>query len=169
MSKAGRPIERKGEYERITLDVRKDLLKMVDASPKSRREYIEDLLVTEKGTTMTYPEILEQYINSSDFKEGVISATKASWGGGGYSVELFEDGTWRNLWNNQIGNLYESTGIIMNLPTLETDDMNEYVNGGGGTEDDFLSEGFELELDECSQALRDALHDKAVMYGEKYA
>jgi hypothetical protein len=35
--KPGRPKERKGEYERITLEVRKDVLKFVDKQPATRR------------------------------------------------------------------------------------------------------------------------------------
>jgi len=42
--KPGRPVEREGTYQRITLEVRSDLLKKIDASGKSRREYIEELL-----------------------------------------------------------------------------------------------------------------------------
>jgi hypothetical protein len=42
--KPGRPVEREGEYQRITLEVRDDLLKKIDASGKSRREFIEELL-----------------------------------------------------------------------------------------------------------------------------
>jgi len=40
----GRPVERKGSYRRITLEIREDLLAKIDASGKSRREYIEALL-----------------------------------------------------------------------------------------------------------------------------
>ena len=40
----GRPKERQGDYEAISLEVRKDLLAKIDASGKSRREYIEALL-----------------------------------------------------------------------------------------------------------------------------
>jgi hypothetical protein len=43
-ARSGRPIERDGTYQRITLEVRSDLLKKIDASGKSRREYIEQLL-----------------------------------------------------------------------------------------------------------------------------
>lgn len=42
--KPGRPVGRKGEYQRITLEIRKDLLAKMDTSSKSRREYIEELL-----------------------------------------------------------------------------------------------------------------------------
>lgn len=43
----GRPIERAGIYRRITLEIREDLLRKVDASGTSRREFIEALLVRE--------------------------------------------------------------------------------------------------------------------------
>jgi hypothetical protein len=39
---AGRPKTRQGTYETISLEVRDDLLKQIDASGKSRREYIEE-------------------------------------------------------------------------------------------------------------------------------
>ena len=42
--KPGRPVEREGIYRRITLEIRSDLLAKIDASGKSRREYIEELL-----------------------------------------------------------------------------------------------------------------------------
>lgn len=38
----GRPKERDGKYERITLEIASDLLAKIDASGKSRREYIEE-------------------------------------------------------------------------------------------------------------------------------
>jgi hypothetical protein len=40
----GRPVERTGDYQRITLEIRRDLLAKIAASGKSRREYIEKLL-----------------------------------------------------------------------------------------------------------------------------
>jgi hypothetical protein len=43
--KPGRPVERAGTYQRITLEVRSDLLQKIDDSGKSRREYIEELLL----------------------------------------------------------------------------------------------------------------------------
>ena len=41
----GRPKARQGTYERITLEVRSDLLDKIDKSGKSRREFIEELLL----------------------------------------------------------------------------------------------------------------------------
>ena len=99
---------------------------------------------------------LEQYLQSEDFKQGVISSTKSSWGGSSYKVEILPDGTWRNLWANQIGNKYESDGVIIALPALDCSDMAEFTDGGG-TEDEYLSLGFDNERDEIEAELRDAL------------
>lgn len=46
-------------------------------------------------------------------EEAIKSATLASQG---YSVELFPNGSYRLLWDNQIGNLYESPGVIIGIP-----------------------------------------------------
>ena len=40
----GRPTELQGEYELVSVKVRKDLLEKIKASGKSRRQYIEELL-----------------------------------------------------------------------------------------------------------------------------
>lgn len=60
-----------------------------------------------------------------DFQSAVDSSTKASWGGSGYSVELFDDGTYRVLWNNNIGNLYDSPGMILGIPSLGDEEWDE--------------------------------------------
>lgn len=102
---------------------------------------------------------LEAFIASPDFKSGVISSTRASWGGSHYSVELFPDGHSRVLWSNEIGNLYQSDGIILTLPTLDYDpnDKDEYVDGGAGDEDSFLSEQFDCDEQELALELRHSL------------
>lgn len=154
-----RPKSREGRYERITLEVREDLLNWLDTQPESRREMIEDLLLQakeeeENENMAKMSATLEKFLKSDDFKSGVISSTKASWGGSGYSVELLPNDTYQVLWNNQIGNQYETPGVILHLPALDTDDMSTYVNDGAGDEDDFLSEAFYLEEDEIKVELR---------------
>ena len=62
---------------------------------------------------------------SNDFKAAVDSATKASWSGSGYSVELFDEGNYRILWNQQIGNLYDSPGLILSIPALGDEEWDE--------------------------------------------
>lgn len=59
------------------------------------------------------------------FEEAADLATKSSWGGSGYSVELFEDGHYRILWDNQIGNLYNSTGLILSVPSLADEEWDD--------------------------------------------
>lgn len=165
---AGRPKSRSGAYERVTLEMRSDLLAFVDRQKVSRREFIESLIKKEMEHNMAgrptkemrIRRTLDTYLESDDFKEGVIASTRASWGGSGYSVELFEKGTWRNLWNSQIGNLYQSEGIILRLPTLYTDDMQQYVDDEVGSEDEFLSEAFENEREEIAQVMRGTIKEK---------
>ncbi len=111
---------------------------------------------TMKTQTQKLAQTLEQYLKSEDFKQGVISSTKASWGGSCYKVEIAPDGTWRNLWSNQIGNRYETEGVIVALPALNCDDMAQFTDGGG-TEEEYLSLGFDNERDELETELRDAL------------
>lgn len=162
---AGRPKSREGRYERITLEVREDLLGWLDEQEESRREVIEEALIDlkakkegEKMATITaLSATLEKFLASENFKTGVISSTKASWGGSGYSVELLPDETYQVLWNNQIGNLYETPGVILGLPVLDTDDMAEYVDGGAGSEEDFLSEAFYAVEDELKAEMREKL------------
>lgn len=161
---AGRPKSREGKYERISLEVRENLLSWLDEQQESRREIIEealfDLKAKKEGDKMKMATIavlnaaLEKFLVSDDFKSGVISSTKASWAGSGYSVELLPDGTWQVLWNNQIGNLYETSGVIFHLPALDIDGMAEYVDGGAGSEDDFLSEAFYVVEDELKAEMR---------------
>lgn len=77
--------------------------------------------------TTTFAATLEQFIASDEFAPAVMSSTTAGFAGSGYSVELLPDGTWRVLWNGQIGNLYESPGVVLGIPqhTQETvDDLN---------------------------------------------
>lgn len=81
---------------------------------------------------ITWNSTLEAFISSADgktFESAVESSTVAGFGGSGYSVELFADGTFRVLWDNEIGNLYQSPGIILAIPQFDQDvvnDMNEY-------------------------------------------
>ena len=62
---------------------------------------------------------------AEDFEDACVSSTEASWNGSGYSVELFEDGSYRVLWDNQIGNLYDSPGIILGIPGLSDDEWGD--------------------------------------------
>lgn len=109
--------------------------------------------------TETIDTCIDAFLKSDDFKEGVISSTKASWGGSCYCVELFEDGTWRVLWKNQIGNLYTSPGIIIPLPILDTEGIQEFIDAGGGDEDEFLSWIYDVDEEELKEDMLYMLHD----------
>jgi len=113
-----------------------------------------------------FKEVLEAYLKSSDFKPGVIASTKAGWGGSGYSVELFEDGTWRNLWNNEIGNLYQSPGEIVGLPALDDGDYQELVVNGDLSESEYLDLAFDNQEDDLVKGIWDSIHDWEVVYGQ---
>jgi hypothetical protein len=63
--------------------------------------------------------------NYTVFQNAVDASTKASWGGSGYSVELFPDGTYRVLWDNHIGNRYNSPGVILKVPPLSDDEWDQ--------------------------------------------
>ena len=73
---------------------------------------------------MSFQSSFDNFMQSS-FEEAVVSSTKASWGGSGYSVELLKSGTFRVLWDNEIGNLYDSPGIILLVPSLGDGDWDE--------------------------------------------
>lgn len=76
---------------------------------------------------MSIQEAAQNFVNSEEWESAIASNTRASWGGSGYSVELFEDGTFRVLWDGSIGNLYRSSGLIVGLPDADDDeaDMND--------------------------------------------
>lgn len=117
-----------------------------------RRERLE-----KKEMQATMSATLEKFLESPDFGEGCKSATKASWGGSGYSVELFPDGHWRLLWDNEIGNRYESPGTILGLPTLDDNDYQKCVVDDGMDEDEYFYEVFSNDEEKLKQDMRDKL------------
>lgn len=102
---------------------------------------------------MSVQQAFNNFISDYDkFRGAVDQSTVASWGGSGYSVELFDDGTFRILWDQQIGNLYDSPGLILGIPALVDDEWDEdpdlrfYDNA-----EEFMKESF---ADHCSANLR---------------
>lgn len=105
-------------------------------------------------THQKFSDTLEQFIQSDDFVDAIVSSTKASWGGSGYSVELFADDRYRVLADMQIGNLYQSDGIVLGVPKLtdeEQDEADDEPFEGG------LLEVVEFYRDEKAEQMRDAL------------
>lgn len=83
---------------------------------------------------------------ATDFESACDSSTQASWGGSHYSVELFEDGHYRVLWANQIGNLYDSPGLILSVPALTDEEW----------DDECISHRF---YENAEEAMRDAFSE----------
>lgn len=97
---------------------------------------------------MSNKQTVKNFIKSEEFKAGVFSATKAGWSGSGYSVEIFPEGTWRVLWDNNIGNLYESRGVILPLPQLPE-------SAGSNVEE--WEESWDYEADDLAEELLNQL------------
>jgi len=91
----------------------------------------------------------ESFINGNDFQPAVEKSTSAGFGGSGYSVELFEDGTYRILWDNEIGNLYMSDGIILSIPQYNDDTLQDIALYGNDADLSF-------ELDEIRAMMQEA-------------
>ncbi|SRR6266568_5336869 len=99
---------------------------------------------------------LEAFLASEEFPESLAKATRASWSGSGYAIELFEDGTWRVLWTGEIGNKYESPGVILRLPTLDDDGLQAYLDlDGVGGEEGYFSLVYANDEDELKNELRE--------------
>jgi hypothetical protein len=79
-------------------------------------------------------------------EEAIKESTRLSWGGGYAVVELFDDGTYRCMPTDTVGNKYESPGVIIPIPILTEE---EWEEGEDGEEPFFekameeLSENFE--------------------------
>lgn len=69
-----------------------------------------------------------EFVKSSEFVDAVVKSTQAGFGGSGYSAEFFKDGSHRVLWDNQIGNKYQSAGEIIRVPQLSQEEVNEAID-----------------------------------------
>ena len=90
----------------------------------------------------------------NDFEDAVDSSTSAGYGGSGYSVELFRDGTYEVLWDGSIGNLYDSEGIILKVPQLSEDDQDseDPDNNFYGNVEDYMIDLFSEKIKELAIA-----------------
>jgi len=107
---------------------------------------------------MSIRQAFELFINEDNgatFEQAVRDSTSAGFGGSGYSVELFEDGTFRVLWENQIGNLYRSPGLILGVPQLDQEAVNDMQEYGGDADLSFALDDAKAEIRE-SYAMRRA-------------
>jgi hypothetical protein len=76
----------------------------------------------------------QQFVKSSEFVSAVESSTTAGFGGSGYSVEFFKDGSHRVLWDNAVGNAYEHPNSeIVGVPQLTAEQVAEQDDEAGVT------------------------------------
>lgn len=87
---------------------------------------------------MNVSKMIKAFVASDEFIGAVVSSTNAGFGGSGYSVEFFPDGHWRVLWDNQIGNLYVSPGVILGIPQLSESQLEEVDDENGESMEDVI-------------------------------
>lgn len=110
---------------------------------------------------------IENYLKNENQSE--ITATAYAAVMDEYKVELFTDGTYRLLWDSQIGNLYESKGVIVPIwVPLESEvddatvwDSDEKDAGGDVDWDELVS--FHLDEGNIRQHLIDAIEEAEEM------
>lgn len=79
-----------------------------------------------KANLQSYREAFDNFMLDTDVVESaILKSTESGFEGSGYSLELFENGSSRILWDNSIGNLYCSPGIIISIPQLTDEDYKD--------------------------------------------
>lgn len=64
-----------------------------------------------------YSKALSSFLsNKAEVVESLIKSTIAFINDSGYTIELFEDGTYQIIWDDMLGNKYESPGLLVPLP-----------------------------------------------------
>lgn len=63
--------------------------------------------------------------NQADLEDAIMAATRASWAGGKYVVELLPDGSYSTLPLNDVGNKYVTPGIMLIIPPLTDDEYTQ--------------------------------------------
>ena len=95
-----------------------------------------------------YQSAFDNFIQDTEAVESAIwKATEAGFGGSGYSLELFGNGTHRILRNDSIGKLYTSPGIVIGISRIDNDeyDFDNAIKSLRDKFDEYLSELFEWE------------------------
>jgi len=74
-----------------------------------------------EGIQKAYDELM----SCSELEEWCDRATRADWGGRKVYAELFPDSSYRFLLDSELGNLYVSPGIIIQIPYLDDSEWDE--------------------------------------------
>ena len=87
----------------------------------------------------------------------IDDSTSAGYGGGSRKLELLPDGCFRVLWSGQIGNLYNSPGIIVSVPELRPEEIgDEFVPNFYDDAIEALRDVFEASLDRALESMEEA-------------
>jgi hypothetical protein len=152
--KGGRPIS-KGRIQK-TYQFDRGLAAFIDNLPNgSRSDFVADLL--DLGLQRKLEEGLEAFIASPDFKESLIGASIAARLEAKRYVELLPDGSYRVLfYERHEQSKYDSPGAMLLLPSLDCDEMPQFIEAGG-TEQDWYDLAFANERDEIEKDLREEI------------
>lgn len=75
------------------------------------------------ATASQFSAAFDAFMRNAD--RAILKSTTASHSGGKYVTELFRDGSHRVLWSGQIGSGYRSPGLLIDVPTLDLEAMDE--------------------------------------------
>ena len=84
-------------------------------------------------------------------EDDILSSTKASFSGGKYYLELLPDESYRVFCPSSVGNLYDSNGILIPIPTLDDDEYDA---------DDEDESYFDNAVESLELAVRDAYDEQ---------
>lgn len=94
---------------------------------------------------------LEKFLNSQDFRAGVVTCTLAQRQKTSYVVELNYTGQYRVLWQGQVGNKNTFSGqVFLDLPTLEDKDLTLWR----GSEESYFNSDFATKETDLANQLR---------------
>lgn len=98
---------------------------------------------------------LENFLNSQDFRGGIITCTLAQRQKTSYVLELTYTGQYRVLWQGQVGNKNSLPGqVFLDLPTLEDKDLTLWR----GSEESYFKSDFATKETELANQLRGQLN-----------
>lgn len=101
-------------------------------------------------------EALEAFLgDEEEFREAVLLSTRLGWGGGAAFLEMFEDGSYRIIPSHQLGNLYQSPGLIVEIPSISDEEMLELKQTADYDISEALREAAALLRDHVAEIMED--------------
>ncbi len=113
------------------------------------QEAFDTAIQKESEQISVFRSALDDFLASENFKPSIISATKRYMTFGSTDeIELLPDGTYRVLQSSEIGNLYETPGVILLLPIIANESLEDLED------DEAFSRAFDNEEEELKEELR---------------